>query len=430
MRSAPEIDAVLLLYHHHPVANAPTIMDHVEALQSDSRFPVFAVNTDDGFPPFLEALSFRAIVLHYSLFATAQYHLPPRGLDYLAAADSSYKIAFFQDEHHYCRQRFDFIDRYWVGAVYTLLEPVFHSTVYGRHRAVDTIRTTLPGYVSDDLIDQARRRFIPDHERAIDIGYRARRLPYYMGAGAQEKHQIAQQFLDRVSGANLRVDIRADESSRIYGDRWYRFVAQCRAMLGVEAGASVFDLDDSARERTAQLLAERPNLDFRAVADLVLEDYEGNVPYRTISPRHFEAAAFRVLPLLYEGRYSGILEPERHYVPVAKDLSNLDAVLHRFRDPSVRHDITERAYADLIASGRFSYRRFMSEFDEHLARVGVGDSLNPAQRQELDRRFARWRRRRRPAAAARNLRHRPFAGRESLARAYRRIRGGPPRSST
>ena len=83
---------------------------------------------------------------------------------------------------------------------------------------------------------------------------------------------------------------------------------------------------------------------------------EEEIPYRTISPRHLEAAAFRVCQILFEGRYAGLLEPMVHYIPLRKDFSNLDEVLDRFRDADLRAQIAENAYRDLIASRRAELR--------------------------------------------------------------------------
>ena len=67
-----------------------------------------------------------------------------------------------------------------------------------------------------------------------------------------------------------------------------------------------------------------------ALEDLTsLPRWEDNVYYRTISPRHFEAAAFRICQVLFEGRYSGVLEPMVHYIPLKKDFSNIDEVIRR-----------------------------------------------------------------------------------------------------
>jgi hypothetical protein len=382
------VDGVLLLYHHFPADNAPTIREHVESFARHSRFPVFAVNTDRGFPRALRNLRFRAIVLHYSLFGGSIYLFGRRFLDYLADSDS-YKIAFFQDEHRFCAKRFAFLDEYGVDAVYTLLEPEYHEEVYGDHTQVATFRRTFTGYVSDDLVELAKRLTIPDDDRTVDVGYRARQLAFWMGRGSQEKHEIGARFLERAPGLGLTVDIATGEQDRIYGDAWYEFVANCRGMLGVEAGTSIFDLDDTARERCEALLAREPDLDFEEVSRRLLHEYEGNIEYRTISPRHFEAAAFRVAQILYRGAYQGVLEADVHYFALEKDFSNFDDVMARFRDPAERRRITDRAYDDLIASGRYSYESFVAGLDEGLAEVGVTGAVLNGERRRIQRALTR-----------------------------------------
>lgn len=428
MGSHRDVDGILLLHHHFPAANAPTIAEHVDSFARHSRCPVFAVNTELGFPRALRQWRFKAVVLHYSLFGGDYYHLSSRYRRFLAAQRSAgaYLLAFFQDEHRYCRMRFSFLRQSRVQAIYSLLLPDYHDLVYGQHSGVTDVRTTLTGYVSDQLIEAALRLAVPDAGRAIDIGYRARRLAFFQGRGAQEKHEIADRFLERATGLGLSLDIDTRESARLYGDAWYRFVAQCRGMLGVEAGTSIFDLDDTARERTEALLAGEPGLDFEAVERRVLREYEDRIVYRTISPRHFEAAAFRVVQILYRGHYSGVMEPDVHYLALEKDFSNFASVMERFGDPAVRERITTRAYDDLIASGRWSYRSFVAGVDDHLSvAAGVGTTLPAAARESIAQALrqdapvgrvlarARWR-----------LRTTPFPGREAAAAVYRRIRRG------
>jgi len=421
------VDGVLLLHHHFPTANAPTIEEHVESFGRHSRYPVFSVNTDDGFAGALSDLRFKAILLHYSLFGGDYYHLSSRFRRYLERERDAgtYLVAFFQDEYRYCQKRFAFLRNLRVSSVYTLLAPEYHEVVYGAHASVADVRTTLPGRVSDQLIDTARRLFIPDAERTIDVGYRARRLDFVHGRGAQEKHEIAERFLARASAPGLRLDIDSREEGRIYGPAWYSFVANCRGMIGVEAGTSVFDLDDSAGERTAALLASEPGLLFDDIERRVLHEYEDRIYYRTLSPRHFEAAALRVTQILYRGQYSGVMEPDVHYLALEKDFSNFDDVMHRFADPAVRKQITDRAYDDLIASGRWSYASFVSEVDDHLAAAaGLSDSLSPDECDAIRLGTGRGSLRQRLLTRLRwSLRMLPFPGRSIVAVFYRRLRG-------
>jgi hypothetical protein len=56
--------------------------------------------------------------------------------------------------------------------------------------------------------------------------------------------------------------------------------------------------------------------------------------------------------VLVEGRYSGVLEPERHYIPLRRDFSNLDEALERLGDVEAVEAMAERAYRDVYLSGR------------------------------------------------------------------------------
>ena len=179
---ATNVNGVLLLYHHPEGVNAATIMEHVEAFGKHSRFRVWNYNTDAGFPRALGDYRFGAIVLHYSLFGPLSYRLDDYFLSYLDGT-SSYKIAFFQDEHHYCRDRFEFLDRHRIDCVYTLVEPANWPQTYGKYTKVENLVYNMPGYVSDDLVRHAAEIAKPDEEREIDIGYRGRTLLPYMGTG-------------------------------------------------------------------------------------------------------------------------------------------------------------------------------------------------------------------------------------------------------
>lgn len=346
-------------------------MENIRAFGRYSRFPVCEVNTAYSFPPSLRGLRFEAVVFHYSIFDPLCYRLGGEFLDYLDSSRPAYKVAIFQDEYHYCRQRFAFLDRHAVDCVYTLVEPRYFEEVYGKYTSVPRLVSHIPGYVSQEMVEAGRRLTLPDEKRKVDVGYRARRLPFYMGRGAQEKYEIGLKFRERAAGTGLRLDIEVDEQARIYGDAWYKFMANCRAVLGVESGVSVFDLEDAVRAECERLTAQNPSATFEEVHERVLSRWEGNIPYRTISPRHFEAAALRVCQILFEGEYSGIMRPLVHYIPLKKDFSNFDDVLAMFRDGALRRELTVNAYRDLIASELYTYRAFVEGFDSGLIEAGL-----------------------------------------------------------
>ena len=371
----------MLLIYHRPFSgqDAATVTEHIKAFGKYSQFNLWYVNTAFGFPYFLHRIRFDVLIFHYSLFGYPYSQYIPKGfLDYPKHYPSAYKIAFFQDEHHFCQARFSFLNQYRFDCVYTLVDPQYFDLTYKKYTRVKKLIYHIPGYVSEGLMEKALRFALPEERRTIDVGYRGRHLSPYMGKGAREKYVIGKGFEERTRKFNMVLDIEVEEHHRLYGDDWYRFLANSKACLGVEAGVSIFDIDDAVRDEYEKRITVNPNISFEELSDRVLCKREDNIPYRTISPRHFEAAAFRVCQILFEGKYSGIMNPMVHYIPLKKDFSNLHEVIRMFNDRHLRQEITENAYQDLIASGRYSYQRFIDGFDHELQRAGLSlDAVHP-----------------------------------------------------
>jgi hypothetical protein len=396
------VDTVLLV-HHTPMLvgyrNATTIQEHIDAFERYSRFRVLEYNSAFAFPRGLHRIRPRAVILHYTLFGSGVYRLGGFE-DYLRRA-SPYAIAFFQDEMYYCRKRFAFLDDCAIDCVFTCLEPEQVPAVYGRYTRVPRVETNVPGYVSDTLIAAAKRFARPDAERPVDVGYRGRSLAPHYGRGAQEKKEIAQRFARAAAGSGLVLDLAVDEGARLYGDDWYRFLSSCKAILGVESGASAFDLEDEVFTEYLALLERHGRASIDDLERGALRRWDHNIPYRTISPRHFEAAAFRICQVQYEGRYSGAMQAGVHYIPLRKDFANVDDVIAQLRDPEVRRGLVENAERDLIASGRWGYDRLIDRVDAVLTDAGVDPERSVADAPVLERALAEGARARRLAAGAR-----------------------------
>ena len=148
--------------------------------------------------------------------------------------------------------------------------------------------TVLTGYVPEELLALP---LVPYQDRTIDVGYRGRRLPAWLGSLAQEKGVIADRFLADAPSYGLTTDISTSESDRLYGDAWIRFVASSKATLGVESGASVFDFDGSIEQAIRNHLAAHPDASFEELHRLFLAEVDGKIRLNQISPRSFEAAA-------------------------------------------------------------------------------------------------------------------------------------------
>lgn len=364
-----KVPGVLFLYEDLLKPNASTLRENVEAFCKYSRFRWYPVNLLFGFPTNLEDVEFAACVTHYTLSPTGTW-VSDRLRKYLQSCPETYKIAIFQDEFWYFAERERMLNDLGIDCLYSRHKPKHVRDVYRGELPVKTFHYYLAGYVSDELVERANRQAVPLRDRTIDVGYRGRRIPYYLGRAGQEKGEIADRFLELAGGRGLRLNLSATENERLYGASWDQFVASCRAMLGVEGGVSVIDLDGRFHRAYDELLARAPRATFAQFLEHVGEEFtklEDRIDYRSVTPRHFEAAAFRTLQILFEGRYEGILLPNVHYVPLRKDFSNLDEVLAVLQDDARVEAITNRAYEDLIASGKYSSRLFVDTFDQRMA---------------------------------------------------------------
>ena len=357
----------LLLFHHPASNNAPTIMDHVSSFGKYSNNSFTNINTIYGFPKTLGNYQFDIIVLHYSLFGSHPFSLFKPFYEYVRRQSSCIKIAFFQDEYQYCLSRFKLINELDISVIFSLLEEKYLKPVYNRCECVKHIYSTLAGYVSEDLKIQSNILFKHFNERTVDFGYRARDLSFVMGKGAQEKTDIAFKFQHLCKGKGYKLDLSSSENTRIYGDDWFRFISNCKAMLGVEAGVSIFDVNGDAAKECQNYLKLNPQCSFAEISNDILYKYEkseDNFYYRMISPRIFESAAFKVCMILFEGKYTQILEPLIHYIPLKKDFSNIDEVLSIYNNDQKRNTIIQNAYDHLIESNHFSFSKFIFDFDE------------------------------------------------------------------
>ena len=372
--SKTRVNGSLIIYYHMLAPYASMLMEHVNAFGQCSRFKAWAVNTEFGFPAALEAFEFQAIILHYSLFAWVPFPLGEAFRTYVAESSASYKVAFFQDEYRFWTERAAFLNAFNIDCVYTCLEPAYYQATYWKHTRVPRLETYIPGYVSDEMVATAHRVRQPEAARQVDVGYRGRLSPQFLFLGKQalEKYEIALEFQARAAGLGLTLDIETDEAKRIYGEAWLAFLGNCRATLGVEAGVSVFDIDDVAIPAYERLQQAEPELSPEEVYERTVKPYDGvGVYYRTVSPRVFEAAATGTCQILFEGKYSGVVEPWVHYLPLRKDFANFDEVMRLYRDEGMRRQMVQQAERDLIASGTYSYRRFIAQFDAGLEAAGL-----------------------------------------------------------
>jgi hypothetical protein len=255
--------------------------------------------------------------------------------------------------------------------------------------------TVLPGYVPSRLTDLTVR---PYRDRPVDVGYRGRIVPAWVGRLGRDKALIADRFIADARRHGLSYDISARESDRLYGAKWTEFLSSCKATLGTASGASVFDATGEVQRQVEEHALRDPAASYEQLHRLYVEPFEESVPMSVISSRCFEAAALRTLMVLYEGPYSGRLVPWRHYVPLAKDHSNIAQVVAFLRDADRAQAMVDRTFHEVALDPANSFAALARQFDaviDDVFTAAMAATEAPYDAVRFRRRFCRARRQRR-----------------------------------
>ena len=250
------------------------------------------------------------------------------------------------------------------------------------------------------LNDSVFRPDKPDAVRAIDIGGRSARYPPFLGD--DERNRIHDLFARVGPSAGLRVDI--DTSARLDRSGWARFLNDCRATIGTEAGSWYLEQDDRTvlairefiRAQTGTIRADglfhsisrRFPYQVKSWLKAILENspirheafateeaafpeiearfFAGRprcpVYSKCVSSRHFDAAGTRTCQILLRGRYNDIFIADEHYIALDPDLSNIDQVVARFREPGERRQIANAAF--ILVNERHTYHHRIAALHE------------------------------------------------------------------
>ncbi|MGI9435515.1 MAG: glycosyltransferase family protein [Geminicoccaceae bacterium] len=305
------------------------------------------------------------LIVHYSVRLSIDDHIPPAIAEALKAF-AGLKVLFIQDEYDNTETARRWMDRIAFDLIYSCVPKDQREIVYPSYRyPASEFRQTLTGYIPEG--EGLETFAMAPEDRRVLIGYRGRRLAYVYGDLGQEKHQIGVMVRERAEAAGLDVDIEVDDDKRLYGDSWYAFLGSARATLGTESGANIFDFTGCIARDIEDFTKNHPDADYDEVRSAVLKDHEGTVRMNQVSPKIFEAILLRTALVLFEGNYSGVIEADKHYLALKKDYSNLDAILNKIQDVSLIKAMTERAYRDVILSGRYAYQTFVQGVDEDIA---------------------------------------------------------------
>ena len=367
---------VLLLCDYQPRI-AATVRDHIEALERSSRHRYFRLAMLGDIPGSVNLDRFDVVIIHYTLVACHERYLTMQARKRLREY-TGLKAIFIQDEYRHVNESIAAMRDIGVHILFTCvpeseIEKVYSWTSLPGVRKVNV----LTGYVPKRLIE---RDFPLPSRRQPIVGYRGRKVPAWLGDLGQEKYWIGIRFRrDAEKYKNIRCDISFREEDRLYGDAWLDFLLRCRAVLGVESGASVFDFTGELQRKVDADLRENPALDYETLKQRYFANLEGRILLAQVSPRCFESAALRTIMVLYPGDYSGRLKPWRHYIPLEKDHSNMDEVVEAICDGDLCDEMAECAYREVALAEQNAYEGFVKLVDDAMEKAFRPEMAAPAE---------------------------------------------------
>jgi len=329
-------------------------------------------------------LRFDAIIWHTTFLGWVRWTPPAQRIGVMKRARrlverTSCQLALPQDEFLGTDQVAEVIRDFGIDHVFSVAPASEWPLIYeGVDRERVGFSRVLTGYLDEETVRRVDAIVAAGGPRPIDIGYRTGPAKPFLGRQAMLKTEIADVIGERARARGLRVDITTRPEDTLLGDDWYRWLASCRYTIGVEGGASVLDRDGSVLACTERVRVARPGAGFEELEAACFPGRDGELALRAISPRHLEACATRTAQVLVEGDYNGVLEAGRHYIPLRRDFSNLDEVLDAVAADAERERITAAAYHDVVASGRWTYRRLVEDVEAALPPASPARAARPA----------------------------------------------------
>ncbi len=305
--------------------------------------------------------SFDALIHHYSVRICFDTY-PWRGIR-RERRFTGQKILFIQDEYNNTDAAQDVINYVGYDFVFSCVNGNYLDHFYPK---IDRTQTrfyhVLTGYTTEPTLDLDRLK--PPDRRPIDISYRGRSLGPEYGFLGQLKSDFPRMIESHFRKSRFQLDISVRDEDRLYGLAWTRFLEDSRVVLGTPSGSNVIDRSGKLARKVQRLRQQgKSDLD---IYTLHVKDLELPGSMNQISPRIFEAIAHGSALCLYHDKYSGVLEPYRHFLPIYDDYSNLAELEELLSRPKELELMRVNAFNEIIRSGLFSYSVMIDLVDDAL----------------------------------------------------------------
>lgn len=376
-RKRPMINSSNLLILHTVNQSDP---DNVQKLliQSLNAFRLYSqnkvdyLNTNNVTKWKLRKINFNNYDFVITHHASQCYTIYPNHLTKKLAAYKGTKIFFTQDDYDNIERN---IKKYKDCKIDILYSPVSNPCtlryLYPKDKMTNIkIKHYLTGYTSDDVIDNIDS--LPICERRIDVFYRGNDVGWAYGRLGYEKQEIGIKMRQYLKEKHFEYDISCKRENQVFGDEYYIRMSSAKATLITESGSSIiFNNDKLMSDRMEIMNLSRSTDKLLSYEKLKAKyknffSYEEKYSVTEISPKCFEAIACKTALIGYEGNYSNVLIPNKHFIVLKKNFSNIESVLEKLRDDNYLQNIVNQAYQDIFVSNKYSYKSFIENFEQDL----------------------------------------------------------------
>ena len=343
------------------------VREHISAIQMvpDLRIKLIDPITEKWDGRDLSCAS--GIIIHYSVSPIWNSIWHPNNVAKIRHF-SGIKIVFVQDEYRQVNRFQELCATMGIQYVFSSVNAKTWATHYPDLVRIGVqFEKTLPGYVSNSLKDLC---FTYPSMKEKYIGYRSRKVPFYLGKHGRQKVELDVSLRSLVGRSNWIIDSSVIEEKRLARTKWYDYLSKTRVSPTVEGGSSTWDFTGELEEKGRQAEIEGESFDEFYQRFLIRVD--GKIDYKTSSPRIFESAAVGSVILAVDGDYDGLLQNNYNCLMI-ETLDHLEDALIQLEDESFCDFLAENARMSLIDEARNNF----STLQNRLSEIFWTDTLDP-----------------------------------------------------
>jgi hypothetical protein len=263
---------------------------------------------------------------------------------------SACKVALPQDDYDCAEILDDWMVSWGVDRVYTVCPDNWH-VLYPNYISFGDIRLGYTGYISDAWLSSwSKPKALLD--RAIDVSYRATKLPANFGSLGYLKGAIAERFLNAVGSHSLIVDISTNPKDLIPGAMWHSFIENSKFCLATASGSSLLDSKGIIRQKVNDFALNNPNASFTEIERVCFPGEDNKYIFSAISPRNIEAALAGTIQIATQGTYSGLMKPMEHFIPIKDDCSDISLVIEMMADKTLVEKLRSNCKDSMLSEPR------------------------------------------------------------------------------